>query len=84
MKKNADIFTEYLCSRTNGLMKSSTFPSCLKVAYITGIHKKDKKDINENYRPVSILPVLSKVFLPLWKGTYNLFRLLFSKHNGTF
>ena len=37
-------------------------PSCLKEADVAPIHKKGKKDKKENYRPVSILPVLSKIF----------------------
>ena len=65
IKENADIFAEYFCSSVNGLIKSSIFPSCLKVADIIsihGVHKKDKKDTKENYRSVSILPVISKIF----------------------
>ena len=42
-------------------MKSFTFPSCLKEVDVTPIHKKGKKD-KGNYRPVSILPALSKIF----------------------
>ena len=34
----------------------------MKEADVTPIHKKGKKDKKENYRPVSILPVLSKIF----------------------
>ena len=49
------LFAEYLCFSINALIKSSTFP-CLKVADITLIHKKGKKDVKENYRPVSNLP----------------------------
>ena len=29
---------------------------------MTLLHKKGKKDLKENYRPVSILPIFSKVF----------------------
>ena len=32
------------------------------MADVTPLHKKGKKDLKENYRPVSILPVFSKVF----------------------
>ena len=32
------------------------------MADVTPLHKKGKKDLQENYRPVSILPVFSKVF----------------------
>ena len=32
------------------------------MADVTPLHKKGKRDLKENYRPVSILPVFSKVF----------------------
>ena len=32
------------------------------MADVTPLHKKGKKDLKENYRPVSILPIFSKVF----------------------
>ena len=32
------------------------------MAYVTPLHKKGKKDLQENYRPVSILPIFFKVF----------------------
>ena len=62
IKGNSDIFEKVLCSFINGSIKSFTFPSCLKEADVTPIHEKGEKDKKENYRPVSILPVLSKIF----------------------
>ena len=62
IKENSDIFEKVLCSFINGSIKSFTFPSCLKEADVTPIHEKGEKDKKENYRPVSILPVLSKIF----------------------
>ena len=61
-KENSDIFRKVLCSFINDLIKSFTFQSCLKEADIIPIHKNGKKDKKESYRPVSILPVLSKIF----------------------
>ena len=61
VKENSHIIRKVLCSFINDSIKSFTFPSCLKEADVTPIHKKDK-DKKENYRPVSILPFLSKVF----------------------
>ena len=34
----------------------------MKYAEVTPIHKKDDKTDKENYRPISILPNLSKVY----------------------
>ena len=58
IKENSDIFGKVLCSFINDSIKPFTFPSCLKEADVTPIYKKVKKDKKENYRPVSILPVL--------------------------
>ena len=38
------------------------FPDDLKIGKIIHIHKKDEPDEFENYRPISILPSLSKIF----------------------
>ena len=43
-------------------MKKYTFPSILKNANITPLFKKGHRGSKENYRPVSILPVISKIF----------------------
>ena len=59
IRENADIFAEFLWKSINSLIKSSIFPSCLKSADMTPLRKKGKKD---SYRPVSILPTLSKCF----------------------
>ena len=42
--------------------KTSTFPDCMKKATIKALHKKDDPDDISNYRPISILPTLSKIF----------------------
>ena len=61
-KENADIFVDYLCDSINALFKSSMFPNSLKLADVTPLHKKDRKELKEDYRSVSILPTLSKIF----------------------
>ena len=61
-KDNVDIFADFLCETVNCTIKTSNFPSCLKLADITPLHKKGRKNNKENYRPVSILPTLSKIF----------------------
>ena len=44
----------------NFSLKTGKFPADWKLARITPIHKKGPKIDQENYRPVSILPVISK------------------------
>jgi len=46
----------------NQSLNSGIFPSRLKIAKITPIHKKGSKDKIENYRPISVLPIISKIF----------------------
>ena len=62
LKENADIFADYICGFFNEFIKKSTFPSILKNANITPVFKKEYRGSKENYRPVSILPVISKIF----------------------
>ena len=46
----------------NQSLKSGIFPNQLKIAKVTPIYKKDDKKIITNYRPISVLLVVSKVF----------------------
>ena len=62
VKDNIDIFADFLCTSTNSAIKSSSFPSSLELADVRPMHKKRRKDMKENFRPVSILPTLLKVF----------------------
>ena len=43
-------------------MSNKEFPDELKFADVTLIYKKDDPNKSKNYRPVSVLPVVSKVF----------------------
>ena len=53
----------------------SKFPSSFKKANVVPIHKKDKKTKIPNYRPISLLSILSKVFEKIiFKYVYNFFR----------
>ena len=42
--------------------RTSIFPACMKKATVKAIHKKDDTQDPSNYRPLSILSVISKVF----------------------
>ena len=53
------ILADFLCTNINSSFKPSSFRSCVKMADVSPLHKECKK---ENHRPVSILPVISKVF----------------------
>ena len=46
----------------NKCLQDSRWPSAWKISSVVPVHKKDDKTLAKNYRPVSLLPVLSKVF----------------------
>ena len=59
---NVDIFADFIAESFKGAIKTSNFSNCLKLADMTPLYKKGRKDKKKNYRPVSILPTLSKIF----------------------
>ena len=62
IKSNNDLFSHFIYHNFNNSLFSSNFSSNLKGADILPKHKKkDKSDI-ENYRPISIFPMLSKIY----------------------
>ena len=44
------------------MVKNSVFPDSLKQADITPLYKNDTRNEKENYRPVSIIPNLSRIY----------------------
>ena len=61
IKMNADIFPEILYV-FNRSLEVGEFPYGMKLANVTPVHKKGNRYCKGNYRPISILPNLSKVF----------------------
>ena len=62
IKDNIDIFVPVLLTEFNESLKLNRFPHSMKSANITPVFKKNDRTDKSNYRPVSILPNLSKVF----------------------
>ena len=46
----------------NNAILGCMFPNKLKLADIAATHKKDNKTDKKNYRPISMLPAVSKIF----------------------
>ena len=45
----------------NQVLSTGQFPKKLKTAKVIPIHKTGEKSLMKNYRPISILPVVSKI-----------------------
>lgn len=58
----APLIAAPLASIFNNSIKNNTFPDCYKVALVNPIFKKGNVKNIQNYRPISSLPILSKVF----------------------
>ena len=61
LKENKLTLISALTHLTNSVISGSKFPDCLKIARVTPLFKKGSKTDPNNYRPISILPALSKV-----------------------
>ena len=56
IKENSDIFADFIFENLNDSIFHPVFPSALKLANITPMHKKDSKSKKNHYRPISVLP----------------------------
>ena len=56
------VISPCLTTLCNSCFASGIFPKVLKISKITPIHKKGNRELIENYRPVSTLPVFGKIF----------------------
>lgn len=61
-KEKADFFADYIYVFFNEAIESSKFPCSLQLADITSVFKKGSKNQKKIYRPISILPILPKIF----------------------
>ena len=61
MKDCGSIISKPLCDIINLSIRSGKFPSSWKVAKVTPIFKSGSRSLPENYRPISVLPIVSKL-----------------------
>jgi hypothetical protein len=62
LKQCADSLCEPLSLLFNKSLELGQYPSSWKIALVTAIFKKINKQIKSNYRPISLLCCISKVF----------------------
>ena len=80
IKMNEDIFSRLIFQNFNQSLIYGDFPHCLKQAETIPVFKKEKKLDKSNYRPMSILPVISKIYERLmYDQMYKYFDQIFSK-----
>ena len=74
LKKCIKYISEHLSGFINNFMMSGTFPDILKIGKITPVFKKGDPKLLDNYRPVSIIPILGKIFEKvLYRRFYDFF-----------
>ena len=80
IKMNEDIFSRLIFQNFNQFLINGEFPLCLKPVEVIPAFKKEEKLDKSNYRPVSILPVISKIYERLmYDQMYKYFDQIFSK-----
>ena len=85
LKKNLDFFAKYTCDDINDSIRSSKFLNELKQADIVSAYRKKSKLSKENYRPISILPNVSKIYERcLYDQIANYFEHIFSRYQCGF
>ena len=71
LKTSAMVTAETLQQLFNQALTTGEFPSNLKNADVTPVFKKNNPLNKENYRSVSVLPIISKVFEKLMQNQIN-------------
>ena len=62
LKMVSDIISFPICNMINHSFNSGIFPEILKSSIVTPIHKSGDKKSKNNYRPISVLGTLTKIF----------------------
>ena len=62
LKSNSDVCVEPLTQIFNDCIENSTFPDELKCADVTSLPKNGPTNTRTNFRPISVLPTVSKLF----------------------
>ena len=73
IKEAVSILSPILCHLCNCSFSSGIFPDLLKIAKVTPVFKQGDECLADNYRPVSVLCVLSRILEKLMSARLSLF-----------
>ena len=62
LAQNNDLISDYSRQIYNNAKNINKYPMSLKIADVIPVHKKDDKPLLKNYRPISLIPLVSKLF----------------------
>ena len=62
LKKSSEVVSGYLADIYNNCKYDTKYPLSLKIADVIPMHKKEERTLLKNYRPVSLIPIVSKLF----------------------
>ena len=62
LRESADLLAESLCTIINRSIETGIFPDEWKCAKVLPLFKQGERTDTNNYRPISIIPVVAKVF----------------------
>ena len=85
IKENKDLISFYVYYNFDKSLSNSLFPTPLKNSDVRPTYKKDNKTDKTNYRPISILSNISKVYEKLiFNQLYSYLDNIFSKLQCSF
>ena len=86
LKISNNFFSNKLCDIINLSFKTDIFPDLCKLAKVIPIFKNDNPHLCKNYRPMSLLPMYSKIFEKvIYKRMYDFLdknKLIYSRQFG--
>ena len=62
LRESADLIAEHLCSIVNKSIVAGIFPDEWKLSKVTPLFKQGNRSNLNNYRPISVIPVVAKIF----------------------
>ena len=81
IKDLKDLFATFIYNNYSKSLLDGTFPEDLKTAKFVPVYKKKKSTDKNNYRPVSILSNISKIYeRSFYNQMYDYFDNIFSKY----